>query len=105
MDVHWCQDRRSLAPALLTLRVPDNAADGAWRRGVSQVSHVSHVTLAAFNQEKALVGAFSVITNFRLELFQALLDTLLTLVRARAAPRHVQRDQRDQCHEPHHGSR
>ena len=28
--------------------------------------------LAAFNQEKALVGAFSVITNLRMELFEAL---------------------------------
>ena len=27
---------------------------------------------AAFNQEKALVGAFSVITNLRMELFEAL---------------------------------
>ena len=27
----------------------------------------------AFNQEKALVGAFSVITNLRMELFEALL--------------------------------
>ena len=31
--------------------------------------------VAAFNQEKALVGAFSVITNLRMELFQALLNT------------------------------
>ena len=30
--------------------------------------------VAAFNQEKALVGAFSVITNLRMELFGALLD-------------------------------
>ena len=30
------------------------------------------VVVAAFNQEKALVGAFSVITNLRMELFQAL---------------------------------
>ena len=29
---------------------------------------------ATFNQEKALVGAFSVITNFRMKLFEALLD-------------------------------
>ena len=29
--------------------------------------------VAAFNQEKALVGAFSVITNLRMELFEALL--------------------------------
>ena len=29
-----------------------------------------------FNQEKALVGAFSVITNLRMELFQALLYSL-----------------------------
>ena len=29
--------------------------------------------VAAFNQEKALVGAFSVITNFRMELFEALI--------------------------------
>ena len=31
--------------------------------------------VGAFNQEKALVGAFSVITNLRMELFQALLIT------------------------------
>ena len=28
--------------------------------------------VAAFNQEKVLVGAFSVITNLRMELFEAL---------------------------------
>ena len=28
--------------------------------------------VAAYNQEKALVGAFSVITNLRMELFEAL---------------------------------
>ena len=33
--------------------------------------------VAAFNQEKALVGAFSVITNLRMELFEALIITLL----------------------------
>ena len=33
------------------------------------------VVVAAFNQEKALVGAFSVITNLRMELFQALVTT------------------------------
>ena len=32
--------------------------------------------VAAFNQEKALVGAFSVITNLRLELFEALVDNI-----------------------------
>ena len=31
--------------------------------------------VAAFNQEKALVGAFSVITNLRMELFEALVLT------------------------------
>ena len=31
---------------------------------------------AAFNQEKALVGAFSVITNLRMDLFEALNSTL-----------------------------
>ena len=31
--------------------------------------------VATFNQEKALVGAFSVITNLRMELFEALLVT------------------------------
>ena len=30
--------------------------------------------VAAFNQEKALVGAFSVTTNLRIELFEALLE-------------------------------
>ena len=32
--------------------------------------------VGAFNQEKALVGAFSVITNLRMELFQALVWTV-----------------------------
>ena len=32
--------------------------------------------VAAFNQEKALVGAFSVITNLRMELFEALVATV-----------------------------
>ena len=32
--------------------------------------------VAAFNQEKALVGAFSVITNLRMEIFEALISTL-----------------------------
>ena len=31
--------------------------------------------VAAFNQEKALVGALSVITNLRMDLFEALLAT------------------------------
>ena len=34
--------------------------------------------VAAFNQEKALVGAFSVITNLRMELFQALVLAIAT---------------------------
>ena len=33
--------------------------------------------VAAFNQEKALVGAFSVITNLRMELFGALVQSHL----------------------------
>ena len=33
--------------------------------------------VAAFNQEKALVGAFSVITNLQMEIFDALHHTLL----------------------------
>ena len=36
--------------------------------------------VAAFNQEKALVGAFSVITNFRMELFEALIITIAAAV-------------------------
>ena len=35
--------------------------------------------IIAFNQEKALVGAFSVIMNLRMELFEALHQTRLTL--------------------------
>ena len=33
------------------------------------------MVVGAFNQEKALVGAFSVITNLRMELFEALIST------------------------------
>ena len=32
--------------------------------------------VAAFNQEKALVGAFSVIMNLRMDLFQALVSSV-----------------------------
>ena len=35
--------------------------------------------VAAFNQEKALVGAFSVITTLRMELFEALLQAFQEL--------------------------
>ena len=35
---------------------------------------------AAFNQEKALVGAFSVITNLRMELFEALKVSTVSVV-------------------------
>ena len=35
--------------------------------------------VATFNQEKALVGAFSVITNLRMELFEALVGTVIML--------------------------
>ena len=39
--------------------------------------------VAAFNQEKALVGAFSVITNLQMELFEALfLTTICPLLAA-----------------------
>ena len=36
--------------------------------------------VAAFNQEKALVGAFSVIMNLRMDFFEALLCTAVMLV-------------------------
>ena len=32
--------------------------------------------VGTFNQEKALVGAFSVITNLQMELFEALVETI-----------------------------
>ena len=40
--------------------------------------------VAAFNQEKALVGAFSVITNLRMELFEALAVRVRMVVMAMA---------------------
>ena len=53
--------------------------------------------VAAFNQEKALVGAFSVITNLRMELFGALVAAVLVedgdgdQTRCRAGQRHSDR--------------
>ena len=38
--------------------------------------------VATFNQEKALVGDFSVITNLRMELFEALVDTVAGVLAA-----------------------
>ena len=40
--------------------------------------------VAAFNQEKALVGAFSVITNLRMELFEALIEMMMMMMMPRA---------------------
>ena len=40
--------------------------------------------VAAFNQEKALVGAFSVITNLRMELFEALMAEVEVAARSSA---------------------
>ena len=37
--------------------------------------------VAAFNQEKALVGAFSVIRNLRMELLEALIYTVTGVIR------------------------
>ena len=45
--------------------------------------------VAAFNQEKALVGAVSVITNLRMELFEALVDTRHPAVSACSIHREV----------------
>ena len=46
--------------------------------------------LAAFNQEKALVGAFSVITNLRKDIFEALLATVAVLIgQFRMRPAHA----------------
>ena len=42
-----------------------------WGHCLNSVLNMKAV-VAAFNQEKALVGAFSVITNFRMQLFEAL---------------------------------
>ena len=36
--------------------------------------------VATFNQQKALVGAFSVSTNLRMELFEALVATIMSCV-------------------------
>ena len=47
--------------------------------------------VAAFNQEKALVGAFSVITNLRMELFEALPGDVLGAVRAPVVQAGLQR--------------
>ena len=41
------------------------------------------MVVAAFNQKKDLVGAFSVITNLRMDLFEALLGTHQQAIRAR----------------------
>ena len=43
--------------------------------------------VAAFNQEKALVGAFSVITNLRMQLFEALVKCVSGLkLKVRGCP-------------------
>ena len=51
--------------------------------------------VAAFNQEKALVGAFSVITNLRMDFFGALIPRLLSVQQAAAhLSRRLRRERR-----------
>ena len=45
--------------------------------------------VAAFNQEKALVGAFSVITDLRMELFQALVTIEVSALPLATCPLHL----------------
>ena len=49
------------------------------QEGVNSVLNVKAV-VAAFIQEKTLVGAFSMITNLRMELFEALVETMVSQV-------------------------
>ena len=50
------------------------------------------VVVAAFNQEMALVGSFSVITNLRMELFEALLVSHHNNIQTAPAPVVLVRD-------------
>ena len=54
--------------------VRDRGVNARLAKCLNSVLNVKAV-VAAFNQEKALVGAFSVITNLRMELFEALIIT------------------------------
>ena len=56
-----------------TLR--DRGVNARLAKCLNSVLNVKAV-VAAFNQEKALVGAFSVITNLWMELFGALVDSV-----------------------------
>ena len=60
--------------------------------------------IASRNQEKALVGAFSVITYLRMELFEALVPTVphthCPLIAVRG--QHRQRSLRGACERDHH---
>ena len=55
------------------------------RHEIGGVSNVKAV-VAAFNQEKALVGALSMITNLRMELFEALVHSKHQLPAQTALP-------------------
>ena len=60
--------------------------------------------VAAFNQEKALEGAFSVITNLRMELFEALVTSIMPEPRldpAHAAPIHYIQQGHGQANQGH----
>ena len=54
--------------------VGDCGVNASLAKCLNSVLNVKAV-VAAFNQEKALVGAFSVITYLRMELFEALITT------------------------------
>ena len=60
------------------------------------------VVVASFNQEKALVGAFSVITNLRMEVFEALVQSRVLGFRnvlVTELYRHLITDGASKCHQ------
>ena len=67
---HYAKAKRELTHGKLTLN---------WDIGskVLRVGLHSVVLVGAFNQEMALVGAFFVITNLRMQLFEALTSSVL----------------------------
>ena len=67
--------KQALTPRSLNVKLGPRRKGHKGRAGVLNVKAV----VAAFNKEKALVGAFSVMTNLRMELFEEALVTSLLI--------------------------
>ena len=83
--VNWAMEQQTALRPVRWWQII-SASKSSIRRFVITEKAPTRAVIAAFNQEKVLVGAFSVITNLRMELFEALALQIMPGITKEAEP-------------------